>query len=56
MKQMGDKKLAMTHLTTAETIKKMHQAYKESGQLDSKALPKKPTPEIVFGMDEATRA
>lgn len=55
MKQMGDKKLAMTHLTTAETIKKMHQAYKDSGQLDSKALPKKPTPEIVLGMDDATR-
>lgn len=52
---MGDKKLAMTHLQTAETVKKVLQAYKDSGSLDPKSVPKKLTPDVIFGMDEATR-
>lgn len=47
----------MAHLTTAENVKKLHQAYQGSGMLNSKDVPQDPTldPQIVFGMTEAQR-
>lgn len=54
-KILGDKKLTMQHLSTAESLKDISNAYKKYGKVDEDNLPEELTPNLLFGMTNEER-